>query len=181
MSDQKFHKGDHVMIAKDLGDCMSHFDSNCEAIVLGSYKDFYWDDGSPPQYKVFIKHKAPVAWYMENQLSMIQQGAVDLLEKWELEREQEIKEKSDLDWIFEHGNEVWEKPHGASLQALADCLNFGSLWGSRGEGVDLYNNGRLMLALAEKFLKDNDKIGWLEACPEIENWIRSTAKRADDD
>lgn len=37
--DQKFHKGDHVRVAKDLGPRMSHFKNDCDAIVISSYDD----------------------------------------------------------------------------------------------------------------------------------------------
>ena len=38
---QKFKKGDYVRVAKDLGPSMGHFPADCDAIVIGSYKDQY--------------------------------------------------------------------------------------------------------------------------------------------
>lgn len=43
MSEEKseFIMGDYVRVAKDLGPTMSHFTSDCDAIVLYSYADIY--------------------------------------------------------------------------------------------------------------------------------------------
>ena len=39
--EQKFKKGDYVRVTKNLGPMMSHFKSDCNAIVMGSYNDRY--------------------------------------------------------------------------------------------------------------------------------------------
>jgi hypothetical protein len=166
---QKFHKGDWVRVAKDLGSTMSHFESDCEAIVIGSYADQYpgFDSENTHDFTIFIKGRGQVSWYGGNQLILIETGRIDLLEQWESEKAVEVKEKSDLDWIFSHGQEVTENPHGASIQSLASCFGLDNLWGSRGEGATYYSNAIMTMQLAMQFLIMKDKIGWLEFCEEL--------------
>lgn len=82
---QKFHKGDHVMVAKDLGPNMSHFKSDCEAIVIGSYKDQYGGNNTN-SYTIHIKGRGQTSWYEEHQLTLIRIRAIDLLDEWEDEQ-----------------------------------------------------------------------------------------------
>jgi len=167
---QKFHKGDWVRVIKDLGSSMSHFESDCEAVIIGSYADQYpqHDRTNTHDYTIFIKGGGQVSWYGENQLILIDAGRIDLLQQWEDTKAAEIKEKSDIDWIFSHGQEVIDNPHGASIKSLASCFGLDNLWGSHGEGVTYYSNAMGTMWLAEPFLKANDKIGWLTLCDEIE-------------
>lgn len=87
---QKFHKGDLVRIADDLGPHMTHFNAGCEAIVLGSLEDQCVDgygvdedeDALAPEYEVFIKGVGPVSWYDEDQLSLVQKSQFRLLGEW---------------------------------------------------------------------------------------------------
>lgn len=160
---QKFKKGDHVRIDKDLGKSISHFRADCEAIVIGSYADQYGGTDTK-SYTLHIKNSGQTSWYDECQLTLIEPGRVDLLDEWEAAQQSEKKLKSDLDWIFEHGPEVLESPHGASIQALADCFGLTDLWGSRGEGFDLWRNSRQTLLLAKPYLVNNDKKGWVNLC-----------------
>jgi len=105
-----------------------------------------------------------LSWYEESQLTLIEHDRKDLLEKWEREAKEEADEKSDLDWIFSHGKEVLERPHGASVQALANCFGLTNLWGSRGEGIVYYENMARTLSAAAPFLVAGDKAAWLSAC-----------------
>lgn len=160
---QKFHKGDLIRVAKDLGQSMSHFTNDCDAIVMGSYYDFY--GGSPEsknhQYQLHIKNHGTCSWYNESQLTLIESNRLDLLQQWEIEKEKEREEKSNLDWIFANGKEVYEKIYSASIEALGKCLGINNLWGSRGEGFVYYENAFKIRALAKHFLLINDKDGWL--------------------
>ena len=106
---QKFHKGDLVQIAKDLGPTMDHFTSDCEAIVIGSYSDQF-GGGDTKNYTLHLKGMGKTSWYEEWQLTLIKKNQIGLLDQWEEEEEAERKEKSNLDWIFEHGKEVLKKP-----------------------------------------------------------------------
>ena len=163
---QKFQNGDWVRVAKDLGEHMSNFTADCEAIVIGSYADKFGGNDTE-SYTLHFKGRGECAWYYESQLTLIERGRLDKLKQWQDEQEAERKQKSDLDWIFSHGAEVIDKPHGASIQALANCFGLTNLWGSRGEGFVYYENAMVTLALSEKFLQAGDKDGWLAHCEKL--------------
>lgn len=164
---QKFQKGDHVRVAKDLGSMMSHFPSDCEAIVIGSYYDQYGgNEGNKKQYTIHLKGGGQTSWYYEHQLILIKAESLDLLKQWEKERDDDIKEKSDLDWIFSHGEECLKNPHGSTASALAKYLGVDNLWGSHGEGAVFYSNCYKVLAFAHDFLIKGDKDGYIKACEE---------------
>jgi len=164
---QKYNKGDHVQVTKDLGQSMSHFQSDCEAIVMYTYSEKYGGDDID-SYCIHIKGRGQVSWYHEHQLELIEAGRIDLLEQWEKESQYEIDTKSNLDWIFNNGKEVAKTPHGASIQALANCFGLTNLWGSRGEGYAYYSNAMLTMSLATPFLDAGDKESWLNYCKTIE-------------
>ena len=158
---QKFHKFDHVMIAKDLGSTMSHFIADEEAIVIGSYKDKYGgnDDKS---YILHIKGHGEVSWYYEHQLVLIKSGQESLLKEWDDEEKADAKIKSDIDWIFANGKEVLKKGHGVSIGSLAKQMGI-NLWGNHGEGVDWYINAMTVMKFSKPYLEKGDKEGWLKA------------------
>ena len=160
---QQFQKGDWVRVAKDLGPCMRHFTADCEAIVEYSYAERYGGSNTE-SYSLHLKGRGKVAWYYGHQLTLIESGRLDKLQAWEDEAEAERKQKSDLDWIFANGPAVAEKPHGASIQALADCFGLTNLWGRNGEGVTYYSNAMGTLELAAPYLKAGNKAGWLARC-----------------
>lgn len=163
--EQKFKKGDHVKIADDLGESMSHFQSGCDAIVIGSYADQY--GGSDiTSYTLHIKGSGENSWYYENQLELIEPHKLDLLDTWKKEEQKEIDQKSDLDWIFANGEDVIKNPHGSSISALASCLGIANLWGSHGEGIVYYENSLRILKAAAPFLLTGSKKEWLEICEE---------------
>ena len=163
---QKFYKGDWVQIAKDLGRSMSHFTANCEAIVIGSYRDNYGGDDTK-SYTLHLKGRGECSWYEEHQLTLIEVGRFDKLKEWEDTEEAERKEKGDIDWIFSHGKEVMEESHGASIATLAGCFGLTNLWGSHGEGFVYYKNAIFTLELARPFLEKGDKAGYLSQCEKI--------------
>lgn len=70
---QKFHAGDHVRVAKDLGGCMSHFPSNCDAIVVCSYADRYGGEDTN-NYSIYIKGLGEISWYYEHQMELIKRA-----------------------------------------------------------------------------------------------------------
>lgn len=83
---QKYHEGDLVKIAEDLGASMSHFTAGCKAIVMYSYEEKYGSSsGSAEKFCVYIKGKGPVSWYKEHQLTLIKPNCFDLLDGWEEE------------------------------------------------------------------------------------------------
>ena len=163
---QKFHKGDLVRIAKDLGRGMSHFTSDVDAIVIGSYSDEYGGDNTS-SYTLHLKGSGKCSWYKEHQLSLIEHNRMDILKQWEDEEEAECKLKSDRDWIFTHGEDVLKSTYDASVQALASCFGLDNLWGSRGEGFVWYQNAMQTMEIAKPFLEGGDKDGWLKLCEKI--------------
>ena len=70
MSKQKFHKGDRVLIAKDLGVSMSHFTSGKEAIVLYTHAEKFGSKDTK-FYALNIDGEGFSAWYREHQLTLI--------------------------------------------------------------------------------------------------------------
>lgn len=81
MDEQKFHHGDLVRIAKDLGQSMRYFESDRDAIVVGSYSDQYGGDDTK-SYTLHLEGRGPVSWYSEHQLTLIEENRRDLLIKW---------------------------------------------------------------------------------------------------
>lgn len=163
---QKFHHGDLVHVAKDLGEWMAHFDNDIDAIVLYTYKE-QCGGSDEKSYGLYLKGRGECSWYYEWQLELVEKNRQDLLAQWRAERDAENRQKSDLDWIFEHGPEVLERPHGASVQALANGVGVTNLWGSHGEGLAYYENSARVLTLAQPFLKAKDKHGWLLFCADV--------------
>lgn len=169
MSAQKFKRFDHVMVDKDLGSSMSHFQSGVEAIVIGSYTDQYGGrERDDHEYTLHIKDHGQVSWYHEHQLTLISTNAEALYNDWVGAAEQKKKQERDLDWIFSEGhkNKDFQLP-GDSAQALADELGAGSLWGSRGEGWVWQKNYAAVWRFALPFLLTGDKEGFLAACETV--------------
>lgn len=162
MSEQQFHRGDLVRVADDLGPSMKHFSgAGSEAVVVGSYVDqFGGDRPGGGGYTLYLRGDGSTSWYYESQLTLVEPGRVDLLETWEAEIAADAREKSDLAWIFAHGEEVAEKGYGASIAALARCLGVENLWGSHGEGFVYVENCLKVLALADPYLVAGDEAGW---------------------
>lgn len=72
--EQKFKPGTFVMIARDLGSTMKHFESGLPARVEYTYKHAY-GDGDAKEYSLLIREKpgqwSEVTWYYEDQLTEI--------------------------------------------------------------------------------------------------------------
>jgi hypothetical protein len=156
---QTFHKGDLVHIPK-LGSYMSHFPSERDAIVIGSYYDQF-GHSSQSSYTLYLKGLGPVSWYEEHHFTFVRH-APELLQQWQKEDDEVRTRHSNLDWIFQNGPEVVEECYTASIQALANHLGCSDLWGAHGEGISLFENGRRTLALAKPYLLTHDKLGFLE-------------------
>lgn len=166
MRAQKFHRGDFVRVAKDLGPHMRHFTADCNAIVLGSYADQFGGDATD-QYALLLEGHGACAWYYEKQLTLIDANRGDLLQDWEDKQRRDAEEKSDIDWIFANGKDVIAQGYSASLQTLATSFGLHNLWGPRGEGVDYAANAAGTLELARPYLETGDKDGWLARAAEI--------------
>lgn len=163
---QKFKHGDFVRVAKDLGQFMSHFTSDVDAIVMYSYNDKF-GGGNTTSYCIYIKDGGEVSWYYEDQLTLIESGCIGMLKEWKDEAEQRRVKQSDLDWIFANGESILKEASGASIAALAECFGLNNLWGRNGEGVTYYANAMATLRFAAPFLIAGDKSGYLEKCKEV--------------
>jgi hypothetical protein len=159
---QKFHNGDLVRVAKNLGECMVHFTADCDAIVMYSYAEKYGGETNLT-YSLFIKGKGECSWYNEDQLTLIEHKRLDLLKQWQKELAREVELLSDLDWIFAHGEEVLKGMCGATADRLAKDLGI-NMWGSNGEGYVYYGNALRVISAARQFLERGDKEGWLKHC-----------------
>lgn len=160
---QKFQPGDLV---KTLGERYRNHET--VAIVEHCYDDKYGKGTreSPPSYSLYFEKAGGWAWHDENELELIEAGRMDLLDAWKA-AEAVIKEReSNISWIFDNSEEFLKKPKHYSLQALATKMGFGDLWGSRGEGVDLYENSQLVFIFAAPFVKEKDLLGFMQFCIE---------------
>ena len=68
---QKFPVGSRVHIAKDLGNSMSHFNSDCDATVEYVYAHAF-GGSDVKSYSLIIDDYGSVAWYHEWQLTLIE-------------------------------------------------------------------------------------------------------------
>lgn len=163
MRTQKFHAGDLVQVADNLGSEMSHFTGGCRAVVIGSYADQYGSDNTH-SYTLHLEGQGQCSWYEEGQLTLIEAGAHELVKQWKDELHKKLAMQSNRDWIFEHAKEVIERGIGASIDSLGADLGCANMWGRNGEGITLYSNRMVAIRLATPFLKSGDKTGWLEFC-----------------
>lgn len=68
----KFHRGDKVRIAKDLGASMDHFKKACPAIVIASYQDQYGPSAQGHKmYTLLMYDGYTSSWYYEHQLTFV--------------------------------------------------------------------------------------------------------------
>lgn len=162
---QKFKKGDLVHVAANLGVSMRHFTNDIDAIVLGSYKDQYGTSNTK-DYTLHLKGQGECSWYHESQLTLLEANRPDLLAQWEVDKKAEIKQASDIDWIFSQEYNDESNLNGASVERLARDLGCKNMWGSSGEGFVWYENAIATLSHARPFLKNKDKAGWLKYAAE---------------
>ena len=104
MSKQKFHNGDMVRVAKDLGSSMRHFKSDCDAIVIASYKDSFGGDDTK-SYTIHIKDHGKTSWYYEHQLTLVSTKSHETLVAGKREQDERTKEsdmQAKITWIVKH-------------------------------------------------------------------------------
>jgi hypothetical protein len=159
VSEQKFHAGDWVRVADDLGSMYEYFTSGCDAIIVASYADRFGGDNDG-SYTIDIEKRGEVSWYREEHLTLIEHGRDDLRLKWEAARDEQAARDADLDWIFSHGEDVIRSARGATVAALGKILGIDNLWGSRGEGMTYYMNAISILGVAEPYLRSGDRAGF---------------------
>ncbi len=174
---QKFNHGDLVRIAKCLSTHDKHYFDDCDAIVVDSYDEQYGFTRTSGlySYTLYLKNWGNVPWFNENHLTLIETGRFDKLREWKDANETESKKGGDIDWIFNHGKEVVEKPHGSSIETLAKCFGLNNLYGNgiRGESFEYLNNASIILGMAKPYLLTGDKVGWMKMCDEaISHFIK---------
>lgn len=79
---ERFRIGDLVQITKDLGPSMSHFTSDCRAIVVASYAQQF-GGSNHNSYTLFLEHKGEVSWYKDHQLTYLEHNRGDLRMEWQ--------------------------------------------------------------------------------------------------
>lgn len=77
MLKQKLRHGNLVHIKN--GSCEFHFKQGCDAIILGSYNDFF-GSGDIFQYAVMFEDGGKSSWYHDNQLTLLDEGGEHLIE-----------------------------------------------------------------------------------------------------
>ena len=98
---QKFKRGNLVKIAKDLGDSMSHFENDKEAIIVGSYADTYGGNDTNSSYAVmFLDTGGQSSWYYERQLTLINEGGKRLFKQAKANRARISKQNTDINYIL---------------------------------------------------------------------------------
>ena len=70
MPKQKYPKGTLVQIDKDLGSSMSHFPSEIQAVVIGTYSQLCGGD-DVDSYAICHARSTYTSWYHEHQLTKI--------------------------------------------------------------------------------------------------------------
>lgn len=76
ISKQKFFRGHRVYINPITDKRRAHFTSDCNAIILGSYRDIYHRIVDGNNYHLLLLNKENIpytttAWYPENELTLI--------------------------------------------------------------------------------------------------------------
>lgn len=84
---QKYFKGDLVQIGP-MPFSMKHFRGNCKAIVLYTYKEAHGGQARHEQdYALYVLPRGGTsAWYLEEQLTLIEPNRFDLLPKGHTDR-----------------------------------------------------------------------------------------------
>lgn len=133
---QKFHYGDLVQVAKDLGPSMAHFTSDCRAIVIASYHDKYGGSCTDHQYTLFLEGRGESSWYYEEQLTLLSPCSADtlaLLSAWRDQEEAAVRQHQDLRWIGAHWNELVQATSSTTILKILDELNIDTAFHRNGE------------------------------------------------
>jgi hypothetical protein len=152
---QRLHRGDVVHVAKDLGQSMSHFKNDFEAVVIGSYADQFYSLGpnNVDNYTLAdLDTGSEISWYHDSQLTFLRHGGEELIQSIEKARAERHAEQSTLEWIVPH----WNSAGQVSLQALSNMIGFGDLWGRRGEGIDLFYNMEAVRSAFDQAMQTGD-------------------------
>jgi hypothetical protein len=97
---QKFLRGQRVRIDKVMPSCMSHFECNTDAIISYTYAQKFGGNNIKSYNLMLINENDEpwnmVAWYEENQLTLISEDIKDGLEM--IEKYAKIAKERNPDW-----------------------------------------------------------------------------------
>ena len=81
---QKFSKYSFVHVGNNMPPEMAHFEKDFDAIVEGTYAQLYWGEDTE-DYAVYVLENGvlvnQIAWYSENQLTLLPEQDVGLAKK----------------------------------------------------------------------------------------------------
>ena len=83
---QKFHRGDVVHIAADLGPSMCHFVGDQDAVVMGSYADRFGGNSHDHYTLLFLDTGDEVSWYYDSQLTFLRHESEEFIAGIKAER-----------------------------------------------------------------------------------------------
>jgi len=136
--EQKFKRGNLVHIAKDLGSMMSHFESDKDAIIVGSYADQYGGSKTDSYTVMFPDTGGESSWYMEPQLTLIDEGGEHLFEEAKKNRERISKQNTDINYIVSKLDEG--SLSSESILFLFDMLGHDTSFNRNGEFYVLFSD-----------------------------------------
>lgn len=133
-----------------------------DAIVLYSLKK-YGTNSDSDKYGIIKRHIGESAPHDENDLLLIKKGCHCRIDDWVKEIEADRLIKSDLDWIFENGEDVITNMYHQSIETLGRYLGISNLW-QEGDYYSYYNNSKEIIRLSRQFLLSGNKDLWLKLC-----------------
>ena len=150
---QKFHRGNVVHIAKNLGSSMSHFESDRDVVIIGSYCDQYHHHSVPPvdgrcvgsnghSYTVLFFTGGECSWYSEHQLTLISNGGEHEIDEIKMIDVVRKAQETDMAWIVSKWPDIRENVPGHTAAYLMDRVGIKEPWGSQGEGLAYFYNWR---------------------------------------
>lgn len=151
---QKFHRGDKVHIAKNMPKYMSHFESDFDGIVIGSYADQFGGSDTKSYSILKCDDGNEISWYEENQLTFITHVGEKGINVVESGRAKAEKQQSDLKWIVKNWNDMKSRNSisGFSMTTLMKLVGINNPWGSHGEGYVYYINSMATFQLLNPVL-----------------------------
>lgn len=140
--EQKFKRGDLVMVAKDQGLCRSHFQGGEEAIVIGSYADQFGGSNTSDYTVMFVSTGGQSSWYPEQFLTFICHAGEEAIGRLIKDREERAAVQQDLKWILANWAKIRHSVPGPTMAYLMARCGITNPWGIHGEGVTYYYNLR---------------------------------------
>jgi len=156
MTVQKFQRGDVVHIAADLGPSMWHFQSDQDAVVMGSYADRFGGDNHDSYTLLFLDTGDEVSWYYDSQLTLLRHESEEFIAGIKAEREKRDAQQSELAWIVSNWKAIREAPPGATMNELMRRVGITEPWGNHGEGIVWHRNATWTLNLLDDVLRAGD-------------------------